>query len=74
MELSKEEMDWEFECAERLMGDGNKNAGRLVTTKSGLTGRTYNKDSQVKGKVMVYTSKGNLLCSPETLVITGFID
>jgi hypothetical protein len=73
-EMTDEEMDWEFECAERLMGEGNKNAGQLITTQSGLIGRTYNKDPQVDGKIMVYTPKGNLLCRPETLTLNGFID
>lgn len=52
----------------------NKNAGQIVETKSGLTGRIYNHEGLIKGKMRVYTQKGKLLCDPKTLKVTGFID
>jgi len=75
MEMTEEQMKWEFEQAERLFGsDGNKKAGRLVETKTGLIGRTYNNEDLINGKVMVYTDKGKMLCDPTTLKLKGFID
>jgi len=50
------------------------NSGRIVKTRSGLVGRTFNKEAPVNGKVVVHTDKGKLLCRPETLTITGFVD
>lgn len=52
----------------------NKNAGRIVETKSGLVGRTYNIEEPINGKLIVHTEKGKLLCSPETLTLKGFVD
>jgi len=72
--LTDEQIEWEFECANRLAGIPNKNSGMIVETKSGLVGRTKNVDSYVNGKVKVYTDKGNLLCDPTTLKQIGFID
>jgi len=72
--LTDEQIEWELECANRLVGIPNKNAGMIVETKSGLVGRTKNVDSYVNGKVKVYTDKGNLLCDPTTLKQIGFID
>ncbi|WP_148214391.1 hypothetical protein [Robiginitalea biformata] len=72
--MTAEEMQWEFECAQRLAGSPSKRAGTLVTTKSGLIGRTYSHEKPIKGKIRVYTDKGNLLCSPGTLTVNGFID
>ena len=74
MEMTKEQMEWEFEQAERLFGDGNENAGQIVETKTGLFGRTYNDENLINGKVRVYTSKGKMLCDPTTLKLKGFID
>lgn len=65
-----------------------KNPGKLVQTRDGSLGRTYNKEGLVNGKVMVHLldkekfqpkkdSSGNpikLLCDPSTLTIKGFID
>ena len=74
MEMTDEQMDFEFQQAEVFFGEGNPNAGQIVLTKTGLTGRTYAKDHKVNGKVKVYTDKGNLLCDPATLTLKGFID
>jgi len=74
MEMTKEQMEWEFEQAERLFGGGNKNAGQIVETKTGLVGRTYNHETLINGKVRVYTEKGKMLCDPTTLKLKGFID
>lgn len=72
---SEEEMKWEFECAQRLVGMPSKNSGNLVITKTGLTGRTYNHEEHINGKVRVYLSNGKkMLCSPQNLKLTGFID
>jgi hypothetical protein len=51
-----------------------KNSGYLVETKTGLTGRTFHKDGLLKGKVIVHTTNGKLLCDPASLKIKGFID
>ena len=74
METTKEQMEWEFEQAERFFGDGNKNAGQIVETKKGLVGRTYSHETLINGKVRVYTDKGKMLCDPTTLKLKGFID
>jgi len=66
--------EWDIEIGNRLMGIPNKKAGRLVETKTGLTGRTYNHEELINGKVRVYTGKGKLLCDPNTLKLKGFID
>jgi hypothetical protein len=43
-----------------------------------MIGRTYHRDDLVNGKQPVYVEKDGkelkLLCDPETLVVTGFID
>lgn len=52
----------------------NKNAGMLVTTSKGLSGRTYNHEGYIEGKIIVHIDSCKLLCRPETLEITGFID
>lgn len=57
-----------------FFGAGNKNAGQLVETKTGLIGRTYSHESLINGKVRVYTEKGKLLCDPTTLKLKGFVD
>ena len=58
-----------------------KNPGRIVRTKSGMIGRTYNKKGLIKNKVPVYLridkdkyGDNAILCDPETLIIIGFID
>lgn len=66
--------EWDVELGNRLAGEGNKRAGMLVETKTGLKGRTYSNEDLVNGKVRVYTEKGNLLCDPNTLKLKGFID
>lgn len=64
----------------------SKNGGRIVKTKTGLLGRTYNRDSLHDGKVKVYVldedenvkmSNGKplkMLCRPDSLQFLGFID
>lgn len=71
--MTKEQEQFEAEQMEAFFGGGNKNAGYLVETKTGLTGRTYH-EPLVNGKVRVYTSKGKLLCDPDSLKMKGFID
>lgn len=58
-----------------------KDSGRIVETKSGKRGRTYNKKPLILGKVPVYLeiapnvySDKGVLCDPKTLKIIGFID
>ena len=65
--------EWDVEQIKRMC-EGNKNAGKLVVTKTGLIGRTYNHEGLVNGKVCVHTEKGKLLCTAETLKLKGFID
>lgn len=74
MEVTDGQMEWEFEQAERFFGCGNKNAGQIVETKTGLVGRTYSNEDLINGKIRVYTDKGKLLCDPTTLKLKGFID
>jgi hypothetical protein len=51
-----------------------------VKTSTGQTGRTYNDEEPVNGKVVVHLLQGfkplnkKLLCDPSTLQVTGFID
>ena len=65
--------EWDVEQAERLL-HGNKNAGYLVETKTGLKGRTYHNKELINGKAIVYTEKCNFLCNPDTLKVIGYID
>ena len=55
-----------------------KDAGYLVTTKNGKTGRTYHREGRVNDKVIVYVEVNGkvvkMLCDPKTIVTTGFID
>lgn len=58
-----------------------KNRGRLVTTKSGLKGRTYNNKPPINKKIAVYIeispgqySVNAILCDPATLTYNGVID
>lgn len=66
--------EWDVEQLQRLADGGNRRAGTIVETKTGLTGRTYAKDDLVNGKIKVYTEKGNLLCDPKNLKVIGFVD
>lgn len=66
--------EWDIEQLNRLV-HGNKNAGKLVETKKGVVGRTYNSDNFINGKVMVYCTDGKkLLCDPKSLKLIGYID
>lgn len=53
-----------------------KSPGHLVTTKSGKSGRTYHSKGLIGGKVPVYIEgqEKPLLCDPDSIRITGFID
>lgn len=55
------------------IADNHSNSGYLVTTKNGLTGRTYHRDDLINGKQPVYVEKDGkkikMLCDPESLVI-----
>jgi len=66
-------LNFEFEQLQTFAGL-NKKAGRIVITKSGLIGRTYNHEDLINGKIRVYTSNGKMLCTPNTLKIKGFVD
>lgn len=72
--MNNEQMKFEMEQAETLMGGVNKKSGQLVETKTGIVGRTYNHEELINGKMRVYTSKGNMMCDPSTLKLKGFID
>jgi hypothetical protein len=71
--MSNEELtQWDAEYLGRFT---NENAGLLVETKSGVTGRTYNKEGLVNGKVRVHGVNGEkLLCSLKNLTLKGYID
>lgn len=62
----------------KRMANNHSNSGCLVTTKTGLKGRTYHKDNLINGKQPVYVEKDGkevrLLCDPESLTLNGFID
>ena len=53
-------------------------SGYLVETKTGLKGRTYHREGLVNGKTIVHIEKDGktlkMLCNPDTLKTTGFID
>jgi hypothetical protein len=58
-----------------------KNAGLIVQTKNGKTGRTYPSKGLINGKTPVYLqidentySEQAILCDPKTLIKKGFID
>jgi hypothetical protein len=57
---------------------GKSNSGYLVTTKTGLVGKTYHKDELINGKQPVYVEKDGkalrMLCDPDSLKVNGFID
>ncbi|WP_422858790.1 hypothetical protein ACOKFD_15735 [Flagellimonas sp. S174] len=72
--MTEEAIAWEFECAQRLMGGFDRNAGTLVVTKNGLVGRTFSNEGLVNGKVRVYCGDKKLLCRPENLKVTGYIN
>lgn len=66
--------DWDVEQLDRMI-HGNKNAGMLVETATGLIGRTYNNRDMVNGKVQVVLTDGRkMLCDPTKLKLKGFID
>ena len=51
-------------------------SGCVVKTSDGKTGRTYTSKGLINGKVAVYVTGEDKprLCSPEKLVIKGYID
>ena len=65
-----------------------KNSGRIVKTKDGKIGRTFDNKQFIDGKVPVYLcaeykhdtaiplkySDKAILCRPETLKVIGYID
>ncbi len=74
MEMTEDQMKWEFEQTETFFGDGNRNARQIVETKTGLIGIIYSNEALINGKVRVYTDECKLLCNPTTLKLKGFID
>lgn len=72
-ELTEDDI-WFFQ----KMADNHGNSGYLVTTKNGVSGRTYHRDNLIGGKQPVYAEKDGkqvkLLCDPTTLTINGYID
>ena len=65
---------WDIEQIKRLCEGGNKNAGYLVETKTGLIGRTFHHEEYINNKIIVHTKNGKLLCDPSKLKMKGFID
>ena len=64
---------WDIEYLER-MANGDKNAGRIVKTKTGKIGRTYNHEEFVNGKLVVHVEGGKLLCDPSSIKVTGYVN
>lgn len=54
--------------------EGGSRCGYLVTTKSGIRGRTYHDEVAINGKIIVHTANGKLLCDPTTITRNGYID
>lgn len=56
----------------------SKNSGYQVKTKSGKTGRTYHREGLVNKKMIVHVKIDDktvkMLCDPDSLKLTGFID
>lgn len=56
----------------------DKNPGYQVETKTGKVGRTYHKEGLVNNKMRVHIEENGktlkMLCDPNSLKITGFID
>ena len=52
--------------------------GYLVKTKTGKDGRTYHKDGLINEKMIVHTKVDGeivkMLCDPDTVEITGYVD
>ncbi len=66
--------EWDIEQCNRMI-QGNQNAGYLVETSSGKTGRTYHNKPEINGKIQVFCEDGTkLLCTPEKTKLIGFID
>lgn len=56
----------------------SKDSGYLVKTKSGKVGRTYHREGLINKKMVVHVEVNNktvkMLCDPNTIEITGYID
>ena len=56
----------------------SKDAGYQVKTKTGKEGRTYHREGLVNKKMIVHVEHDGktvrMLCDPDTVEITGFID
>lgn len=69
-----------FNIQQKKQKEMSKNTGRIVETKSGKVGRTFNSQDLVNGKVPVYLQQGEgysqtaMLCDNATLRYIGFID
>lgn len=55
-----------------------KDSGYLVETKKDKRGRTYHRDNLINDKTVVYVKVNDkevkMLCDPDTIKVTGFID
>ena len=56
----------------------SKDAGYLVKTETGKVGRTFHREGLVNKKMIVHVDHDGktvkMLCAPDTIEITGFID
>lgn len=53
----------------------NKKRGYYVKTKTGFKGIVYSDDALINGKVKVrLPNSQNMLCDPNSLIITGYFD
>jgi len=55
----------------------SKDSGYLVETKTGKNGRTYHRENLIDKKIIVHVIDDNnlkILCDPQTIKITGYID
>jgi hypothetical protein len=56
-----------------------RNAGCMVETKTGKTGRTYHKENMINRKIIIHIDNDEgkdikMLCDPKTIKIIGYID
>lgn len=80
LEKASNTVDLDVPIADIAMSDlpkadrTSKRPGMLVFTKSGIPGRTYSNELPINGKIKVYTLKGNMLCTPESLTVKAHIN
>lgn len=75
MELDEHNKAEARQALQSVLNSQRKGPGRVVKTKSGLIGCTYNSEPPVNGKIKVFLPDGkNILCNPNNLQCIGFTD